>query len=745
MTEHAVLERYVSFCHDNLRRDDRAAACLARLGIKESFVAETFQLGYATGSLAELVDGNDALKEQLERLKLLKDDCEVFRGRLVIPLFDEQKVLANVLGCSLGVRPKRPVVSLKSGGLFNAPFLSRCEEMVLAPGPRECLLLVQNDVSNATFLSGSEAELVRFVLDHSIRKVVFTFEGGQRLFHELTKNGVSTVRRAVDFRLVATETDPKAYLERAFSGDAGDSGASDTIQEIESGFLFRFPHLSYRVIGNFTEYNVSLRANIKAFTETDAFVDQVDLYKSRGRQTFVFTVMDRFGIRDQLQLETDLNQIIEVIEKHREKKALEKKSTTVELTDHQKDVGTRFLENPKLLDEIEADFTSLGYVRERKNKLLLYLVMTSRLTENPLHVLLVSRSGAGKSRLVEITEQLCPPEHLESVSDLSAQALYYYGQNDLAHKFVVIGEKEGSEGSDYPLRELISKRSITKAIPMKDPVTGQIKTERITVNGPIALAETTTSGEVNPENLNRCFVVGIDESEDQTRVIHEQQRRGYTIDGFIQNRDLGKIIEKHVYAQRLLRPVLVFNPFAEALTFPTSKLRTRRDNDKFLRLINVICFLHQYQRKVKERKLPDGQIIEYIECTPEDYRVAYELLADGVLDNTLDDLPRPARKLLDHIKRYLQERAGRDGVPVNRLLFERKDIREYTSWSFAQVRNGFRTLRDYEYIQLIRSQNGVASQYRLNGSYSELDFLSRILKPEELTERLAGTSVTRTT
>jgi len=74
----------------------------------------------------------------------------------------------------------------------------------------------------------------------------------------------------------------------------------------------------------------------------------------------------------------------------------------------------------------------------------------------------------------------------------------------------------------------------------------------------------------------------------------------------------------------------------------------------------------------------------------------------------------------------------------NRLLFERKDIREYTSWSFAQVRNGFRTLRDYEYIQLIRSQNGVASQYRLNGSYGELDFLSRILTPQELAARLAG-------
>ena len=37
----------------------------------------------------------------------------------------------------------------------------------------------------------------------------------------------------------------------------------------------------------------------------------------------------------------------------------------------------------------------------------------------------ISRSSAGKSMLVEVTE-LCPPEDVESVSDLSAQALYYW-------------------------------------------------------------------------------------------------------------------------------------------------------------------------------------------------------------------------------------------------------------------------------------------------------------------------------
>lgn len=93
-------------------------------------------------------------------------------------------------------------------------------------------------------------------------------------------------------------------------------------------------------------------------------------------------------------------------------------------------------------------------------------------------------------------------------------------------------------------------------------------------------------------------------------------------------------------------------------------------------------------------------MIEYIECTPEDYRIAHELLSDGVLDNTLDDLPAPARKLLELIKSYLQDWSRRENIPLEKIIFERKGIREYTSWSFAQVRNNFRILRKYEYMRL---------------------------------------------
>jgi hypothetical protein len=56
--------------------------------------------------------------------------------------------------------------------------------------------------------------------------------------------------------------------------------------------------------------------------------------------------------------------------------------------------------------------------------------------------------------------------------------------------------------------------------------------------------------------------------------------------------------------------------------------------------------------------------------------------------------------------------------------------------------NNFRTLRDYEYLQLIKSNKGLAKQYRLNANYSDLNFMNTILSPEELRIRIAGIKYT---
>ena len=739
MNKQEILNKYVNLCNQNLKENQKALSLLKNQGIYEPFIFDNFNIGYADGNILKTIGDNKEILEIFTELGLIKNNREIFINNIIIPVYNENKAIINIAFYNPYPQSKNKIQFLNDKGIFNSQFLKNNKEIILTQNPIETFLLIQKDYPNATFLIGNDNKYIEYLKSHSINKVTFTFDGKATLFYEFTKLGISSRRITINFDKLKNVNN-KEYLDNIFKANNNNTITStDIIRQIENGFIFKYPHLSYRVIGNFNEYTMNLKANIKAFSDNEIFMDAVDLYKNRDRQNFIYNIMDKFNIRDQIQLDNDLNRIIEVIENHKEKKENEKKKVRQELTDYQKDIGTKFLTNPNLIDEIANDITKLGYVREKKNKILMYMIMTSRLLNNPIHAVVISRSGAGKSQIVDIIEQLCPPEELESVSDLSAQALYYYGQDDLKNKFIVVSEKEGSKGSDYPLRELISKKSITKAIPMKDQITGQIKTVSIRVNGPIALVETTTNGEINPENLNRCFIISIDETEEQTRLIHHSQRLNYTLENHLKNMRLNKIIEKHIYAQRLLKKIHIFNPYAPLLTFPSSRLQSRRDNEKFLKLIRVICFLHQYQHKVKKHKLDNNEVVEYIECTVNDYKIAYELLSDGILDNTLDDLPRPARELLDIIKKYLKTKSETENIPMDKIIFERKEIREYSSWSFAQVRNNFRILKDYEYIQLLKSQNGLAHKYKLSPNYSDLDFLNTILSPDELEKRINKT------
>ena len=101
------------------------------------------------------------------------------------------------------------------------------------------------------------------------------------------------------------------------------------------------------------------------------------------------------------------------------------------------------------------------------------------------------------------------------------------------------------------------------------------------------------------------------------------------------------IVRRHWNVQRLLEPLPVVIPFATQLSFPSSWMRTRRDHARFLNLIEVSAFLHQYQRVKKS-----GAIV----ATVEDYEVAYRL-AKSVLTDTLSDLKASVRKTYEHIRK----------------------------------------------------------------------------------------------
>jgi len=236
----------------------------------------------------------------------------------------------------------------------------------------------------------------------------------------------------------------------------------------------------------------------------------------------------------------------------------------------------------------------------------------------------------------------------------------------------------------YALKLLQSEGELTIASTGKDPASGRLVTQEYRVCGPVMIFLTTTAIEVDEELLNRCVVLIVDEDREQTRAIHRLQRERQTLEGLLARKDREAVLKVHQDAQRLLRPVLVTNPYARHLTFLDDRTRTRRDHVKYLTLIRAIALLHQYQRPVRTVE-HRGEAVPYLEVTLEDIAVANRL-AHQVLGRSLDELPPQTRRLLFALDRLVSETCGKRQIERKDFHFSRRAIREATGWSHTQVR-----------------------------------------------------------
>jgi DNA primase len=58
---------------------------------------------------------------------------------------------------------------------------------------------------------------------------------------------------------------------------------------------------------------------------------------------------------------------------------------------------------------------------------------------------------------------------------------------------------------------------------------------------------------MDEELLYRCIVLTLDEGREQTRAIHERQRRARTLEGVVARQERQRILALHQNAQRLVR------------------------------------------------------------------------------------------------------------------------------------------------------------------------------------------------
>jgi hypothetical protein len=322
-----------------------------------------------------------------------------------------------------------------------------------------------------------------------------------------------------------------------------------------------------------------------------------------------------------------------------------------------------------------------------------------------------SSSAAGKSSLMEAVLSFMPEEDKVQYSAMTGQSLFYMGAMDLKHKILALAEEAGAARASYALKLLQSEGTLSIASTGKDPETGKLVTQAYRVEGPVMIFSTSTAIDHDEELLNRCLTLGVDESREQTRAILSLQRQKRSLEGLFARRQKERLLKVHQNAQRLLRPIAVRNPYADALTFPDERTRLRRDHEKYLTLIDTLALLHQHQREIKTAT-QDGERIEYVEVTLADIETANRL-AHEALGRSLDELSPQTRRLLALVTAMVETQCAAQALTRSDYRFSRRDVRDAAGWSDFQVKMHMKKLEELEYVLVHRGGRGQSFVYEL--------------------------------
>ncbi len=747
LTRPQLLERVMAFYSKTLAQDEPARDYLKERCLDQAELYQGFRLGYCNGTLLKTLPKTGEVRRALKQMGLLTDKGrEHFLGCVVVPLEHPEEGLVGLYGRRLSPKAKVRHLFLPGPkrGILNWPTLRAAETVYLVESVFDALSLWVAGVRNVTSLNGLvlSSDLERFLRASAVRELRFCLdadEAGERALGELAERLGDRFR--LSRVLLPDESDPNEVLQSAGAEalksfltcvqplEVEPESEDPVFEELESGFRLTFEQAEYEITPRppYTgRLQVALRARTRGEPKPRKFLDRCDLTSARARAATLRGLSRKLSLPKEMA-ENHLAQILDATENWVESLVAEDSGAPSQapvLTESEKLEALRFLQDPNLVRRILNDMEELGYVGEERGKLLAYLIGISRKLENPLSGIIRSQSGAGKSGLAGLVGRLTPPEDVIHYSRVSAHALAYSGKDFFKRKLLIMEERAGGEAADYYIRVLQSSHKIRQAVVVKDPASGKMKTEEFEVEGPIAYLETTTESQLNHENTTRCFELFLDETEAQTQRIHERQRQARSLER-LKRADKQKILERHHNAQRMLEPVKVVIPYVDLLSFPSRWLRTRRDNERFLCLIEASAFLHQHQRAKKTVSGPDGDEVPYIEATLDDYRLAYELAKD-VLRDTLHELSTPARELLEVAQ---QLEPG----------FTRRQLREKTQWPQRRLHDTLEELVDMEYVTVTAGSNGRAYRYSVVLDEGEAPSpIKSLTHPDELAKKLGG-------
>jgi hypothetical protein len=501
------------------------------------------------------------------------------------------------------------------------------------------------------------------------------------------------------------------------------SAAPSRLSRNTDGLFYTGDILTYRITG-LTTYNLDrLKVNLKAYVDDapgTSHIDTFDLYHSRSRESFSESCAKYLKVA-QPAIMTELSELIAVLEQERiDSKNDTAKPDEIAMSDEEKEAALTILKSKDLLQIFLSLFDSLGYIGEEKNKLIGVIAVTSRLLADPVSLLFLARSGAGKTGIQNAICKTVPPEHLIQNTRLTGQSLFYREENALKNKVLAIEEDGGMESAMYSIRTMISSQQLSLSTTRTDPKTGKMTVDEYMVKGPLSVfISTTNPAALDDETRQRFLILTIDESQEQTQKILQAQRTKNTLSWYQLTCNESTVARQFHNMQRMLKPYTVVFPDNLKVFWPYGMLQMRREQGKFISLVKAITLLHQYQRKAGTLKRADNTVMEYVQATEGDVELALTLCQD-VFARNVDDVSPQGRNLLKNIVDLTKikldehrERNPKSDLQMSQIPFTRKELRLLYGWTNSSASRMLEHLTELGYLGQLGGKQGSTCRYVL--------------------------------
>jgi DNA primase len=414
---------------------------------------------------------------------------------------------------------------------------------------------------------------------------------------------------------------------------------------------------------------------------------KLDLYEDKQVEKIARDAAEKLQLRSDL-IQLDLEILTELLEQHREKINAPKEATQVQtnITPQYQKQAVEFLTKPSLIKRWNDLIGKAGVVGEENSRIFLMAIAITHKMREPLHALIQGSSGSGKTHLMAKVYNFIPLADKKNFTRVTEGSLYNYGMYDLQNKLICIEDLDGmKEEAQFAFRELQSKGMIISSTSTKDD-NGNISAQEKTVYGPIASMSCTTKGEIYEDNMSRCFIIAVDESNEQSKKVIQYQNMKAS--GQIDEAKEKQCTEFIQTLVNLLKSYDVINPYADKVHLPEEAHKIRRLNGLYQAFVKAITLMHQYQRKKDAR----GRLIS----EKEDLQIAAEILFESILLK-VDELDGSLRQFYERLKEYIKKKGN--GQAHEGYEFGQREVRQALNVSKSQLQRYLNDLSQLEYIR----------------------------------------------